>query len=185
MSIIFVSRLIIFLSIGIECFGGMDMEENILQCLEDFDRLWQRVTAVSSAPPPTAGTDENQRLQSFLAAELCSAAYYTNLAKMFQGQGRQLLLSHAAEEKAHARRLRAEYFIRTGQSALPGGNCESVSGKLASLRSIYFRELEAAAAYREAAEGCTNEDLASLYHSFAQDEERHAQENRELLLDCF
>lgn len=161
------------------------MEENILQCLEDFDRIWQRVSAASSSPPPACGSSENEKLQAFLAAELCSASYYTHLAKMFQGAGRQLLLSHAADEKAHARRLRAEYFIRTGRSPLPGGPCECVSGKLASLRKVYYRELEAAAAYREAAENCPSEELAILYRSFSKDEERHARENRELLLECF
>lgn len=161
------------------------MEENILQCLEDFDRIWQRVTGADSSPSPTGRCNDNETLRAFLAAELCSAAYYTNLAKIFQGAGRQILLSHAAEEKAHARRLRAEYFIRTGQSPLPVGPCECVSGKLASLRNVYYRELEAAAAYREAAENCPSEELAILYRSFAKDEERHARENRELLLECF
>lgn len=153
--------------------------QEIEDVLSDFENVWQRVSAANPVAP------EEQTLREFIDDETCDTAYYSSLSRMFQGPDRAMLLSHAADEKNHARRLRAEYFIRTGESYTPGGVCEPITGKMASLRTSLQHEQAGAAAYRNAAEQTTDPELRELYLRHAADEDRHALENRTMILNNF
>ena len=154
-------------------------DQEITAALDGFDDVWQRVGSAQAA------SAEEQTLRSFIDDETCDAAFYIALSHMFQGAGKALLLAHAADEKSHARRLRAEYFIRTGVTYAPGGACEPVSGKLSSLRIALQHELAGASAYRKAAAQTSSPELREVYLRHAADEDRHAQEDRALILDSF
>jgi hypothetical protein len=153
-------------------------EQDILKSLSGFESVWKRVTTAGSS-------SEDETLKQFIKDEICDAAYYTSLSRMFQGQARNMLLSHASDEKGHARRLQAEYFIRTGESHVPSGPCEPVTGKMASLRVALQHEKAGANAYRKAAEQTASPELREVYSHNAADEERHAMEDRKLILENF
>jgi len=167
-------------------------EQDILKSLAGFEEVWKRVTAAGptaeeKAPKPAAAgpPSEEETLKRLIEDETCGAAYYNSVSRMFQGKARTMLLSHAADGKRHARRLQAEYFIRTGESYAPSGVCEPVSDRMSSLRTALRREQAGAAAYQSAAERTTAPELREVYLHSAADEQRHAREDRELILDNF
>lgn len=162
------------------------MEELIKESLEGFDGVWQRVTGRDGPPADRTGAyDEEDALLRLIHQEACAAVYAGSLAKMLQGDGRALLLRHAAEAKRHLRRLRAEYFIATGVA--DGGNedCRSVTGKLASLRTAFLQAEELAAQYDSAAAHTSCPALREVFAAFADETRRRARETRSLLIESF
>lgn len=155
------------------------VNESILKSLAGFDSVWRRVTGEDTL------FSEEETLKGFIRDELGAAAFYTSLARMFQGTGRTLLLSHAGDAKRHVRRLRAEYFIRTGLSYAPSDGGRGVGGKLASLRQALERENSLALAYEKAAAQTASPELREVYEAFSADAKAHAQSNRALLIDSF
>ncbi len=159
------------------------MDEIFRQTMDDFASVWQRVGGMPSPAAPDA--DGTEFLRRFLREAYCDALYYTSLSRMFPASGRNTLLGHAQEAKTCCRTLRAEYFIRTGETIAPKENCPLVGGKLASLRSVMLRESEQAKALRQAAQAVSDEALCTLFLRLAEDADRRAQTDRALLLDCF
>ncbi len=158
-----------------------DYDPNTLACLAGFDTLWRRV----SDTPPRGSESEEDRLLGFLREECCAAAFYTALSRMFQNPGRTQLMNRATEAKRRARRLRAEYFIRTGLSCEAPRDCPGTGGKLASLRTALKTEYRLAEAYAQAAEKSSCPIQRELYQCYARESAAQAQTNRALLLDCF
>lgn len=165
------------------------MDETIKESLAGFEGLWARVAGQGQnsrrGETPAPAFSEEEALRGFISAEQCAAAFDSALARMFQGGGRAALLSHAAGAKRRARRLAAEYFIRTGVTCAPAGGCSQVGGKLASLRDAMLRERRSAADYARAAVRTASPELAALYRSYAAEAETNARETRALLVDSF
>ncbi len=155
--------------------------ESTRKALEGFDALWERVSG------KTARTvfDEDDALRDFIKREQCAAAFDSSLSRMFPQAGRSALLGRASGAKLRARRLRAEYFIRSGISYTPADCCQPVAGKLASLRTAMERDAALALAYNAAAEKTAMPELRKLYQDFARETENAARETRALIVDCF
>lgn len=168
------------------------MDDALIQeSLAGFDSVWQRVARRGDGPetpntPVGAKTySQEDALLGFIHEETCAAASASSLARMFQGDGRAVLQRQAVAAQRHLRRLRAEYFILTGVTCGANEDCRSTNGKLASLRSFYLQACELAERYTQAAEKAGDEALQGIFLAFAEDEHRHAQEARSLLIDNF
>lgn len=161
------------------------MDEMIKDSLDGFDSVWQRVTGRADTTQQPHTYSQEDALLGLIHDETCAAFYASSLARMFQGDGRTLLLRHAADAKRHLRRLRAEYFITTGVTSGTNEDCRSVTGKLASLRSAFLQAAELAERYEACAGQSENAELREVFTAFAADERRHAQEIRALLIESF
>lgn len=159
----------------------IEINDSTRKIMEDFDDLWARVTA----KPPQAIFDEDETLREFIKAELCAAYFDSTLARMCQNPGRAMLSAHANAAKLRARRLRGEYFIRTGVSYAPKDNCRGVTGKLASLRMALERDIAMSQSYAAAGEKTALPELRQLYTAFAAERQNAAKETRALILDSF
>lgn len=165
------------------------MDENIyaydretLACLAGFENLWQRITVGSSAAPRFT---EEEALRRFIRDEHSAAGYYAALAHCFSQPGRTLLTAHCADARRRARRLQAEYFIRTGQRCTENDTISTEAGKLEALRRALQSEQARSKAYANAAENTTCPVLRELYNSFSVETANRASALRALLLRCF
>lgn len=158
-----------------------EYDRETMDCLAGFESLWQRVTQ-RTAP---VSFSEDETLQRIIRQELCAARGYAALARMFQNHSRTLLTAHGADAKRRARRLQAEYFIRTGLRCEGAADCVHPAEKLASLRHLYQREQELASAYETAAIQTQCPVLRELYTRFSSETGDRAKTLRALLLDCF
>ena len=114
-------------------------------------------------------------LQAFIADELSDWRTYQTLARRIPGGNGRALMGVAADERRHAGRLSAAYFLLSGvkfwppaEPELPGGGC------MAALRARYWAERKGAEAYRAAAGRTGDSALRELYLELAGDEEAHA-----------
>lgn len=163
-------------------------DDMIKESLDSFPAVWQRVTcreSIAAGQPPAPAFDEDEALRIFLHDETCTANSAASLSRQFQGDGRAMLQRHAADAKRRLRRLRAEYFIRTGATPPALDDCPGVTGKMASLRAMFLRSNDIAERYAQAAEQTGSPELRELYGAFAADERRCAQELRALLIESF
>lgn len=153
------------------------MGDSILGNLENFESVWPRVTGSRSeaAAQRRAEADDAAVLRRFMDGEASDAAYYTGLAQRCPDSSRQILISIAADEKEHLRRLQLEYFLMTGDTYVPSLSCPMTGGLLALLRKAYVHELEGAASYLSAAGDTDKSRLMLLYPKLAKDESRHAE----------
>ncbi len=157
------------------------MDEKLALSTNEFAEIWRRVNDdTSSGSCPT----EEAMLSSLIEQSAHSAAFSSSLAKMFPNPGRTVLQTQAAEARNRLRNLRAEYFLLTGESFSPKSACPGVSGKLASLRELYFMQQKNAAAFYSAAETASPE-RAELFHQYAEELECSAKDTRRLLTECF
>lgn len=159
----------------------IEISDSTRKIMDSFDELWARV----SAKPPQAIFDEDETLREFIRSELCTASFDSALARMLQNPGRATLSAHANAAKLRARRLRGEYFIRSGVSYTPKEPCRGVTGKLASLRMALERDIALAKSYASAAEQTAQPELGQLYTAFAAERQNAAKETRLLILDSF
>lgn len=164
------------------------MDENIygydretLACLAGFESLWQRVT-IGAEPAPIS---EEDTLQRFIRQELCAARSYAALSRMFQNHRRTLLAAHCSDTKRRARRLQAEFFIRTGLRCESTAPCAAPKEKLATLRHMLQSEQELSEGYAGAAARTQCPVLRELYSRFSLETAERAKAIRALLLDCF
>ena len=161
--------------------NDIEISDSTRKIMEGFDALWERV----SAKPSQALFDEDETLREFIKSELCTASFDSALARMLQNPGRAAFSAHASAAKLRARRLRGEYFIRTGVSYTPKEPCQGVTGKLASLRMALERDIGMAKSYAAAAEKTALPELGQLYTAFAAERKNAAKETRSLILDSF
>ena len=164
-------------------------DDMIKDSLEGFDAVWQRVTCrdeTAAAPQIAAPAfSEEETLRGFIVDETCAQVYAAGLARAFQGEGRTILQRLAGDAKRRARRLRAEYFIRTGAMPPSGGDCPDTMGRLASLRAMLLQAEDMTARYTQAAERTAGPELHELYQIYAAEQRRRAQEVRALLIESF
>lgn len=162
-----------------------------------FDAVWQRILTdkPGAAVTPKASGEANasgepfdglvktapvsegdlKRMREFMDDEAGDAITYAELAGMCSGCCRQTLLKMSADEKKHLKKLRAQYFIRTGKTYTPPGCCPLIRTFGETLRLKYTGELEGSQSYRSASGETRDGELAALYATFAEDEKRHHQ----------
>lgn len=158
-------------------------DQTTLDCLAGFGALWQRVAVEATAAESSTHGDADPLF--FLREEWCLSCRYTALARQFHHQSRSLLLRHAAETGRHARRLRAEHFICTGQTSHDLPSCPTTGRKLDALRSLLEQELRLSQRYEEAAMHTGSSPLHTLWETLAQRAETRARAVRALILECF
>jgi rubrerythrin len=132
--------------------------------------------AIPKQKPPEkhCSTKEAERLRDFMVGEACDAHFYRMLASMCSGNAYQMLSRISADERCHLKRLRARYFILTGETYTLPNSCPLIYTAPDALRRKYAGEKEGSAAYRAAAEKTSDTDLKGTYLSLAEDEARHS-----------
>ena len=124
-----------------------------------------------------ASAVHGSQLQSFIEHEIGDWRFYQHLARRAPGGGSKVLSTLAADERRHAKRLSAAYFLISGvrywpadrPAALPAGTTY-----LAALRSRFCAEQRGELAYRAAAEETADPALRELFLDLAQEENTHA-----------
>lgn len=143
------------------------------------ERVWSRVMSCQNAAAETSCTaaEDNglspRKLFTLAEEELRAAACYCRLAGMLSGCAKKSLLRMAADERCHAKKFAALYFLATGKKAcLPKPQPCCVTCVSESLRQLYCEELAGQKQYEQLADhanerGCTLRQMAA-------DEGRHA-----------
>jgi rubrerythrin len=150
-----------------------------------FDAVWQRVIPEMAAnipkqprPDQHTAAKEADTLRDMMADEACDAQFYSTLACMLavrcSGNTSQMLSRISADERCHLKRLRARYFILTGETYTPPNTCPVIYSVGDALRRKYSGEKEGAAAYRTAAEETADAELRDTYLALSADEARHS-----------
>lgn len=150
----------------------------------DFDRakfeaVWRRVMPeaagqigeLNAANRPEKG--DACRLREFMDNEAQDARVYRMLAAACSGSARQGLHQIVLDEQCHLRKLKAVYFILTGKIYKPPETCPFIRDLPETLRCKYRDEKEESAAYKDAAEATSVNELADIYPALAEDEARH------------
>lgn len=127
-------------------------------------------------PIPAEQSDgDGAVLQAFIADELSDWRTYQTLARRIPGGNGRALMGVAADERRHAGRLSAAYFLLSGVKFWPPAEPElTKEGWMAILRRRYWAERKGAEAYRTAAGRTGDSALRELYLELAGDEEAHA-----------
>ena len=108
-----------------------------------------------------------------IQCECCEAAIYRSLAAQGPKCARERLLRLAEDERCHAKRLGALYFLMTGKKYCPEpvrGACTACFNE--ALRKQYQAELEAQEQYARLAARAGEQ--ACMFEALARDEGRHA-----------
>ena len=131
-------------------------------------------TELLPVPAEQSGGD-GAVLQAFIADELSDWRTYQTLARRIPGGNGRALMGVAADERRHAGRLSAAYFLLSGVKFWPPAEPElTKEGWMAILRRRYWAERKGAEAYRTAAGRTGDSALRELYLELAGDEEAHA-----------
>ena len=122
-----------------------------------------------------------EALQQFIQEELGDAATYRALAR--RGRSGSRFAALAAQERRHAKRLSAAYFLISGVRYFPDEQAlPRLEGTyLGTLRARFQAEQRGEAAYRMAAESCQDPCLRELYLELAEEELHHSRVLREIL----
>ena len=145
-----------------------EMEQAAVQPAEE------KRTELVPIPAEQSGGD-GAVLQAFIADELSDWRTYQTLARRIPGGNGRALMGMAADERRHAGRLSAAYFLLSGVKFWPPAEPElTKEGWMALLRRRYWAERKGAEAYRTAAGRTGDSALRELYLELAGDEEAHA-----------
>ena len=145
-----------------------EMEQAAVQPAEE------KRTELVPIPAEQSGGD-GAVLQAFIADELSDWRTYQTLARRIPGGNGRALMGVAADERRHAGRLSAAYFLLSGVKFWPPAEPElTKEGWMALLRRRYWAERKGAEAYRTAAGRTGDSALRELYLELAGDEEAHA-----------
>lgn len=145
-----------------------EMEQAAVQPAEE------KRTELVPIPAEQSGGD-GAVLQAFITDELSDWRTYQTLARRIPGGNGRALMGVAADERRHAGRLSAAYFLLSGVKFWPPAEPElTKEGWMALLRRRYWAERKGAEAYRTAAGRTGDSALRELYLELAGDEEAHA-----------
>lgn len=114
-------------------------------------------------------------LQEMIRRELRDWREYQALARRVGGPQARVFQTLANEEKGHAKRLSAAYFLISGVRYWPEGEKPPAPGSyLGALRRRFGMEQEGVAAYLAGAEATTDPCLRQLFLDHAREEWDHA-----------
>ena len=134
----------------------------------------ERKAELVPVPAEQSGGD-GAALQAFIAGELSDWRTYRMLARRMPGGSGRALIGVAADERRHAGRLSAAYFLLSGVKFQPPAEPEPPGeDRMALLRRRYWAERKGAEAYRAAAGRTGDSALRALWLELAGDEEAHA-----------
>lgn len=146
-----------------------------------FDAVWRRVmpeaaefNRYDNTNTQKHAADDTAQLRAFMDDEANDAQTYSILATMCPGTIRNMLSKISADERWHLKKLRARYFILTGETYTPPDACPLIYAIPNMLRYKYAGEKGGAAAYNAAASKTSIPELADTYHALAEDELRHS-----------
>ena len=159
------------------------MDDTIKESLDGFEALWRRVRCPGE--PSAHAHSPEEALLDLVRREASAAAYTAALAGTFRGDSRALLQRHAAQARAHLRRLRAEYFIATGVAAGVKEDRRAPDARLTALRTVLLQARDMAEAYERAADLTDCPELREVFQTFAQDERNRFREIRALVVGSF
>lgn len=121
-------------------------------------------------------------LQELIRDEVQDWRYYQALARKVGGSAARVFADLSADEKHHAKRLAAAYFLISGIRFWPEQNKKiNIGSYLQALRERFIGEQNGVAAYLTAAASCTDPCLRRLYLENAEDEADHACQIRSLV----
>lgn len=122
-------------------------------------------------------------LQKMIQEELSDWRLYLALSRRVGGVPGKQLAAIGAEERRHAKRLSAAYFLMTGVRYWPEGSTEKQvsTSYLGQLRRRFQEEQSGMMAYLAAAESTTDPCLKQMFLEHAQDEWGHARQIRTLV----
>ena len=145
-------------------------------------RVWSRVmNSPVSAEPTGSGAEAAEcggrltaeRVMALVKDEKEACAAYRYLAGRVGGCTKKLLLQMAEEERCHARKLAAYYFLLTGKKACTGpGRPPCVTCVNETLRQFYRKELEDARNYGRLAK--LADERACTFEAMSRQECAHA-----------
>ena len=143
------------------------------------DAVWKRVMALSAEAPelperPCAnGTLTEAQVLELLMGELTDSCTYSVLARRAQGDLRRCLQELARQERQHARKLEAVYYLMTGRKPCPDRpKAPCVACLNEELRKRHGEEIKAAARYHALADKAGA--FAQTFQCLALEEERHS-----------
>ena len=146
--------------------------EEFIMTQEAFDRLWQRVQGAEPSPPRRNDADT---LRGFLD----ETAQAFTLERRLQMRCAELS-PICRETVSRLRRLRAAYYLQTGERHCPPETCSVRGGLLPDLRADCLAARTRAGRYSAAAKAAPD-DLRALYETLAAEERTHAGRLTELL----
>ena len=150
--------------------------EEFIMTQEAFDRLWQRVQGSTTLPQHQ---DNAETLRRFLDETAQALALEQRLVCRCAE-----LAPLCRETRSRLRRLRAAYYLLTGELYRPPEACSVRGGLLPELRSDILAARARAGRYA-AAEKTAPDDLAALYETLSAGEETHAERLSALLCRLF
>lgn len=123
----------------------------------------------------TASNVYGDQLQRFIARELADARYYRSLAGMAGNRAEKALRQISKEERSHAGRLSAAYFLISGVHFWPERIANPVIPSfLGALRQRFAAEQQGHWDYNAAAAATGDNLLKELYLILAAEEQTHA-----------
>lgn len=122
------------------------------------------------------GVDHTALLQDYIRQELADWRTYQLLARRATGAAARTLAAMAADERRHAKRLSAAYFLIAGVRFLPDppAAVQPRGSFWGTLRERFWKEQQGASAYAAAAEETADCCLAALYRELSCEEAAHA-----------
>lgn len=120
------------------------MDQEIVNSLKNFDRVWERVSGTSSdglvKPAPVTEEGDAAHLRRFISDAAAAAEDYRGLAQRTKGIHAKTLMTMAAEERKSLGRLQMEYYLLTGDTLVLQKRKPPQEGVLSRLRRCYMNE---------------------------------------------
>jgi rubrerythrin len=122
-------------------------------------------------------------LEGFIEDELADCRYYMAMSRQAPSRARQTIRELSEDERGHARRLMAVYYLITGRCYRASVSCDRVyiGPWCPALRERYHAEACGGLNYLRASEGTTDPCLTEILKELSDDEYRHARTLAELL----
>lgn len=157
------------------------MKEDYAQGLEYFESVWSRVAGDPPTKSGQASDCDEVTLRSLIVAEATALDFYRKLAAR-SSTSRRIFAGIAEDEQRHLRHLQTEYYLLTGDSYMPPESCPLLRGGLSDLRHACLTKREAERTYLDEAGRTERDKLAQMYRNHSNDESRHAEIIRKLIM---
>lgn len=144
----------------------------------------------AEANPCCMGTEAQSSIdvvRGFAEGEAADRQFYLSLSRRMRSQNAARALRRiAAEEEGHLKKLRAVYYLITGE-CMTMDRCITVpdsKGNCAALRQAYHEEACSGFNYLRAADAAEDACLQGIFREMGEDEMRHARTLLQLLSQC-